>query len=426
MGVECADVDTRTVLGRPYRPRVLDGFLADALTYAGAVVVEGPRACGKTMTAFHAAASHVFLDDEGSRQLAEVAPSSLLEGARPRLLDEWQMAPQLWNMVRRHVDRTASPGQFILTGSAVPADDATRHTGAGRFFRLRQRTLSWFERDPAAAQVSLAGLFAGERPGTAPPLMDYAGLVAELVRPGFPALVDLPPAGAVRLLRAYLDEMIRTDVDRLTEVRPEPVVLARLVRSLARSTAAETRLSVMAAALDAVAPGIKPETVARYVDIFERIFLIERQRAWRPELRTRARLRTQEKWHLADASLAAVALGVDAVGLRADPNTVGLLFESAVVHDLSVLSLPLDGSVMHYRDSNGHELDAVVVLPDGRWGAVEVKIAATQVAAGAASLAAAAAQVGGEPAFRLVVTGTGGTVVLDDGTITCPLSALCP
>ncbi len=419
-------MDTQVVLGRDYKPRVLDGVLAESLTYAGAIVLEGARACGKTMTALHAAESHVFLDDEASLQLAELAPATLLEGARPRLLDEWQLAPQLWNQVRRQVDRSASPGQFILTGSAVPADDATRHTGAGRFLRLRQRTLSWFERNPAVAKVSLAGLFAGEAPRPAPAVMDFADLVAELVRPGFPALLDLPPSGAARLLRAYLDEMIRADVGRLIDVRHEPVVLERLVRLLARSTAAETRVSVMAADLEAVAPGIKADTVGRYLEIFERIFLVEPQRAWRPALRTRARLRSQDKWHLADPSLAVAALGVDAAGLMVDPNTVGLLFESAVVHDLSVLSVPLDGAVMHYRDSNNHELDAVVVLPDGRWGAVEVKISATQIPSAAQSLARAVAQIDGDPAFRLVVTATGGTLVLDDGTITCPLSALCP
>lgn len=308
----------------------------------------------------------------------------------------------------------------------MPADDETRHTGAGRFLRLRQRTLSWFERNPAAAHVSLAGLFAGGEPSPAPSVMGYSDAVSALVRPGFPALLDLPPAGASRLLRSYLQGMVRTDVDRLTEVRHQPVVLEQLVRSLARSTAAETRMSVLAADLEAVAPGIKSETVARYVEVLERIFLVERQRAWRPALRTRARLRSQDKWHLADPSLAAVSLGANAEGLLHDPNTVGLLFESAVVHDLSVHAVPMDATVMHYRDSNGHELDAVVVLPDGRWGAIEVKLSATQIPAGAASLAKAVDQVDGPPAFRLVVTATGGTFVLEDGTITCPLAALRP
>ncbi|MDO5494327.1 MAG: DUF4143 domain-containing protein [bacterium] len=407
-------------------PRVLDGVLGARLESAGAVVIEGPRACGKTMTALNICNSYVFLDDPAARDLVSIAPDQLLLGARPRLLDEWQLAPELWNRVRRHVDFSRDPGQFVLTGSAVPSVDATRHTGAGRFLRVRQHTLSWWERGASSGTVSLAGLFAGERPAPFHEQLPYSAVVQELVRPGFPAMLELEESRAHANLRGYLEEVSRADIGLLADVRHSPAAILQLVRALARSLATEVTLSALAADLQRIAPGIHSRTVGTYVELLERLFVVDRQGAWTPSLRSRARLRTSDKLHLADPSLAAVAMGVDSAGLARDPETVGLLFESAVFHDLSVLAAPLEGSVRHYRDSNGHEIDAVVVLPDGRWGAVEVKVGGGQLPRGAASLASAVEQIETKPEFRLVLTGTGGTYVLDDGTISCSLAHLRP
>lgn len=420
------------MLGQWYRPRLLDGPLDRALAAAGAVVIEGARATGKTMTGLHAAASYAFLDEPDVQQIIAIAPRSVLEGESPRLLDEWQLSPELWNLVRRAVDASTQPGRFILTGSAVPADDVTRHTGAGRFLRLRQRTMSWWEKlEPGPTSVSLTGLFDGASP---PPDLDAGPSLDDVIdgvlRPGFPALADLDiDQSSVRLL-AYIDEVGRTDIHRLADIRHKPDVIRRLIAAIARSVASDVAFTTLTADVRAVAPSINAETVSTYVGLLERMFIVEAQHPWTPALRSRARLRTAAKLHLVDPAVAAAVLGASARQLRSDPTTLGLIFESAVIHDLAVLVTPLAGEVRHYRDSNGKEIDAVVTLPDGRWGAVEVKLGGPQVTAGAMTLRDAVGQIDtdavGQPAFRLVVTGTGPVLTLDDGTVTCPLKALAP
>lgn len=425
-------MDTREELGREYHPRVLDTALERALATSGAVVIEGARASGKTMTALNAAASYAFIDDPTNQQLLEIAPASLLEGAAPRLLDEWQLAPALWNLVRRKVDASTERGLFILTGSSLPPDDETRHTGAGRFLRLHQRTQSWWEKlGRPSGGVSLAALFDGARPAvsldSAPTLADT---IALLLQAGFPAMSALDPQQSAQMLRAYIGEVARTDIHRLADVRQDPEVVTRLISSLARAVSSEARFATLAADVRAVAPSITAETISTYVTLLQRLFIVETQRAWSPKLRSRARLRTSSKLHLVDPALAAAALGATEGRLHSDLETLGLVFESAVVHDLNVYTSVLDGEVRHYRDSNGKEMDAVLTLPDGRWAAVEVKLGGLQVPKAVKSLTAAVSEIDtaavGEPSFKLVVTGTGPTLTLDDGTVTCPLAALAP
>ncbi len=425
-------MDTAQVLGREYRPRVIDAALQRALAASGAVVIEGARASGKTMTALNAAASYVFIDDAEVQRLLDVAPRSLLDGDAPRLLDEWQVAPELWNLVRRAVDSAVEPGRFILTGSAVPPDDLTRHTGAGRFLRLRQRTMSgWEKLDAPSAALSLSGLFDGQLPkadlGAAP---DLDTVIDDLLRPGFPAMTTLSPTRSAARLRGYIDDVARTDIHRIADIRHGPDVVKQLVAALARSVASEVTYTTLAADLRTVAPAIDQETVSTYVGLLQRLFIVEAQRPWTPALRSRARVRTSPKLHLVDPALAAAALGAGRQHLQGDLKTLGTLFESAVVHDLTVFAAAIDGEVRHYRDSNDKEIDAVITLPDGRWGAVEVKLGGQQFTAAADSLRAVIAQVDtaaiGEPSFRLVITGTGPILVTDDGIATAPLSALAP
>ncbi len=425
-------MDTAVVLGREYRPRLIDSTLHRALSAAGAVVIEGARATGKTMSALHAAGSYAFIDDADTQRTLTIAPRSVLEGDVPRLLDEWQVAPELWNLVRRAVDMTAEPGQFILTGSAVPADDITRHTGAGRFIRLRQRTMTWWEKlDRATHQVSIAGLFDGERPVTnLREGRDLDEVIENILRPGFPAMTALGLEQSADRLSAYIDEIARTDIRRLADVRHEPEVIKQLIVGLARSVASDVTYRTLAADVRAVAPTINVETVSSYVGLLQRLFIVEPQRPWTPKLRSRARVRTSPKLHLVDVSLAAAALGAGSQQLRSDLETLGVLFESAVIHDLMVLSSTVNGEVRHYRDSNGKEIDAIITLPDGRWGAVEVKLGGAQMLTGVESLRNVIGQIDtdsvGEPAFRLVVTGTGPTLTADDGTVISSLSALAP
>ncbi|WP_298340158.1 DUF4143 domain-containing protein, partial [Ferrimicrobium sp.] len=405
-------MNTAEVLGRAYEPRVIDAPLFRALAAAGAVVVEGARATGKTMTAMHAAGSYALIDDAEVQRALAIAPRAVLEGDAPRLLDEWQVAPELWNLVRRAVDATVEPGQFILTGSAIPADDIPRHTGAGRFLRLRQRTMTWYEKlDGATRQVSIAGLFEGERPTAnmrAGPELDE--VIENILRPGFPAMTTLEPELSADRLRAYIDEIARTDIRRLADVRHEPDVIKQLIVALARSVTSEVTHRTLAADVRAVAPTINVETISDYVRLLQRLFIVEPQLPWTPKLRSRARLRISSKLHLVDASLAAAALGAGPGQLHSDLAMLGVLFESAVIHDLGVLASTINGEVRHYRDSNGKEIDAIIMLPDGRWGAVEVQLGGTQMFAAVESLHNVIDQIDtdtvGEPAFRLVVTGT--------------------
>lgn len=425
-------MDTAQELGQEYRPRLIDTALQRALAASGAVVIEGARASGKTMTAMHAASSYVFVDDVEAQRLLEVAPHSLLEGASPRLLDEWQLAPELWNLVRRAVDSASEPGRFILTGSAVPSDDATRHTGAGRFLRLRERTMAWWEKLPQPpTSVSISGLFKGELP--APDLdaqPDLEAVVDGLLRPGFPAMTNLSQQQSADRLRGYIDDVARADIKQIAAIRHEPETIRQLITAVARSIASDVTYRTLAADVRSVAANIDVETVSHYVNLLQRLFVVEPQLPWTPQLRSRARMRTSPKLHLADPALAAAALGADATQLHGDLQTLGVLFESAVVHDLTVFASTMNGQVRHYRDSYGKEIDAIVTLPDGRWGAVEVKLGGRQLQAGVASLADVIAQIDttavGEPAFRLVVTGTGPILVTDNGTVTTPLSALAP
>jgi len=423
-------MDTAKALGQQYRPRVIDGPLHRALQSAGAVVLEGARATGKTMTGLNAAASYIFIDDPEARQLMDIAPRSVLDGSSPRLLDEWQVAPDLWNLVRRSVDASAEPGRFILTGSAVPTDDATRHTGAGRFLRIHLRTMSWWEKLPSPlASVSLAQLFDGSHPATNLGVAStLADTIERLLVPGFPGLSRLEPTQSADRLRSYIDDVARIDIQRIADVRHNPAVIKQLISAVARSVASPVSYRTLAADLRTVAPTIDVETISAYVNLLQRLFIIEAQPPWTPRLRSRARIRTSPKLHLVDPALAAAALGAGPDRLASDLATLGVLFESAAVHDLTVLTSAIGGEVAHYRDSNGHEIDAVLTLPDGRWAAVEVKLGGAQIATGVGSLREALAQVDADtpPAFRLVITGTGPILATEDGTITAPLHALAP
>jgi predicted AAA+ superfamily ATPase len=423
-------MDTLDVLGHDYRPRLLDAPLRDALDIAGAVVIEGSRAAGKTMTALKAANSYALVDDD-TRALIALSPAAVLDGERPRLLDEWQVEPTLWNRVRRAVDRSSGPGQFILTGSALPADDITRHTGAGRFLHLRQRTMGWFEKlPPVRHQVSVRALFDGHLPSPSTASMGLDDLIDALLRPGFPAMTDLGTPASARRLRAYIDDVARADVPRLARIRHDPAVIRQLILSLARSSGSEATYRTLATDVAVVASGIRPETVSDYVELLERLFVVERQPAWTPRLQSRARVRTAAKIHLVDPALAAAALGAGSTHLKKDLSLLGLLFESAVVHDLACFADGLGGEIRHFLDSNGREIDAIITLPDGRWAAVEIKLGGAQAADGSASLNAAVSTLdpsaSGEPAFKLVVTGTGPTVVTDDGVVVTSLRALAP
>lgn len=414
-----------------YLPRVVDGELDARLAAAGAVVIEGPKACGKTETARQLAASSVLLDiDENARRAAEVDPSLVLEGATPRLIDEWQVEPDVWNHVRRAVDDREGLGQFILTGSAIPADDVARHTGAGRFSFLRMRPMTLFETGHTNGAISLAALLAGEPPRSDDPGLSVKDLAERITAGGWPAQHGRRVTDAARAARDYLEQIRQVDVSRVAGSRRDPARVERLLRSLARNTSTEAAVTVLGADAGGGDGPLDRHTVAEYLNVLDRLMIIEDQPAWAPHLRSRANLRSSPKRHYVDPSLAVAALGAGPERLLQDLNLLGLLFESLVIRDLRVLAQPLDGQVFHYRDNYGVEADAVVQLADGRWAAFEAKLGAGLVDEGAEALLRFRASVdtrrSGEPLVLGVIAGTGFGYVRPDGIAVIPVGALAP
>lgn len=414
-----------------YRLRVVDDELAARLQATGALVIEGPRACGKTATARRAAASEVLLDvDATARQAIALDPRLVLGGPTPRLIDEWQLEPAIWNHVRRAVDDRARPGQFILTGSAVPADDITRHTGAGRIARLRMRPMTLFETGHTNGAISLARLLGGDVARSPDPGLSVADLAERIAVGGWPGLLGLAVNQSLRATRDYLDEVRRLDISRVDGIRRDPDRVERLLRSLARNVATYAATTTLAADTGGAGDALKDDTVREYLDALERLMVVEDQPAWAPHLRSRSSLRSGAKRHFVDPSLAVAALRATPARLLSDLGLLGFLFESLVVRDLRVYAQPLEGQVLQYRDNTGLEVDAIVETADGRWAAFEVKLGPGQIDEGAATLLKFAARVDtdrdGEPAVLGVIVGFGYGYVRDDGVSVIPIGALSP
>lgn len=399
-----------------YQPRILDRELDAALDRAGAVLIEGPRASGKTATARRRAASMVNIDTDPSvaGQMA-VDPTLVLEGDAPRLLDEWQLYPKLWDAVRRTVDERNRKGQFILTGSTAPTGDARRHSGAGRFARLRMRTMTLSESGHSDGAVSLGRILDGEAPRSPTSPLSFDELLQRIAAGGWPAMAGLSSEQVLASNRDYVNTIVDVDIRQVGASR-DPLRVRRLLQALARSTGTEASITTLAR--DEAT--LSRDAVREYLDALSRIFIVEDQPAWSAHLRSSATLRKDPKRHFCDPSIAVALLGADATALRKDLAFTGQLFESLVVHDLRALTQPMGGEVFHARDSAGREADAIVQLPDGRWAAFEVKLGSSEetVDAAAASLSSFAANVetqrAGEPVLT-VVTGSGASYRRADG-----------
>ena len=414
-----------------YRPRLVDSELDERLAATGAVVIEGPKAVGKTATARQMAASEVLLDiDENARRAIAVDPGLVLAGDTPRLIDEWQIEPTIWNHIRRAVDDRGKPGQFILTGSAVPADDITRHTGAGRLTRLRMRPMTLFESGHSTGVFSLAQLLAGECTQSSDPGMTIQDISQLIARGGWPATLDLETNYAIRAVRGYLDEVRRIDVGRIDDTRRDPEKVGRLLRSLARNVATEAAATTLSADTGGAEGPISDDTVREYLNILERLMIVEDQPAWAPHLRSKSILRKSPKRHFVDPSLAVAALGADASRLLEDLRLFGLLFESLVIRDLRVYAQLADAKVYHYRDNTGLEVDAIVERADGTWAAFEVKLGQGFVEQGVENLLKFADRVdvkkSGTPQLLGVIIGKGFGYMRDDGVAVIPIGALGP
>ena len=405
-----------------YRARQADEELRAALRRAGAAVVEGPKACGKTETALQVAASSVEVDtDPNVPRLMETVPHLVLDGPTPRLLDEWHLEPRLWNLVRRRVDETHTKGQFILTGSAAPSADLGRHSGAGRFARVRMRTMSLEESGHSTAAVRWRDLVAGDAIEAGEPALPFEGLIERLATGGWPGFLDDRPSDVVAGVRDYLDSLVDVDLRAVSDVAHDPVRIRRLLRALARVVGTEINVSTLAADAE-----LSRDATRDYLTVLARVFAIEDQPAWSSHLRSRAMLRREPKRHLADPSLAVAALQARPDSLMRDLAYAGQLFESQVVHDLRVYS---GRTVMHARDSVGAEVDAVVEENDGVLVIVEAKLGwqGDVVDRAADSLARFAAKV--DPSLhptvrRVIITGGGYSYRRPDGTAVVALISL--
>jgi hypothetical protein len=427
-----SDPGSTDSLGRvdPYLARFADEELAARLRATGAVLIEGPRGCGKTQTALRAARSDVRLDrDVAARKAGELRPSLLLDGARPRLIDEWQLVPDVWNEVRGDVDdHPGEPGRYILAGSAVPPDDETRHTGSLRITRLRLRPMSLAESGHSTRAVSIGSLFNGEGAEAPDPGLDLRELVERIVTGGWPGLLGRDPADAMLATQGYLDETRRLDLGRLGGPRRDPDNVARVIRSLARNTSTEASARTIAADVTGAEGGIDYHTVLDYINALARVFVVEDLPAWAPALRSSGPLRSSVTRHFVDPSLAAAAMGAGVDRLLGDTETLGLLFESLVIRDLRVYGQALGATAWHYRDATGAEADAILELRDGRWAAIEVKLGQHRVDEGARSLLRVVDHIDtgrhGEPAFLAVVTGWGYAYRRPDGVFVLPIGTL--
>jgi predicted AAA+ superfamily ATPase len=414
-----------------YQPRVVDAELAARLTATGAVVIEGPKACGKTATARQVAASEVLLDvDANARRAIDIDPALVLAGPVPRLIDEWQIEPAIWNHIRRAVDERGVPGQFILTGSSVPADDVTRHTGAGRVTRLRMRPMTLAETGHSIASISLKALLHNAAPNSPDAGLTVTALAERIVAGGWPGLVGRSVSQAGQAVRDYLGEIRRVDVGRVDQSSRDPEKVGRLLRSLARNVATSATATTLATDVGGSDDAIKDDTVRDYLVALERLMIVENQPAWAPHLRSKSLLRQAPKRHFVDPSLAVAALGATPARLLEDLQWFGCLFESLVVRDLRVYAQAADAAVYHYRDNTGLEVDAIVQAADGRWAAFEVKLGQGQIDAAAATLRKFAERIdtakSGPPQTLGVIVATGYGYRREDGIAVIPIGALAP
>jgi len=412
-----------------YCKRFADELLAGRLRSAGAVLVEGAKGCGKTETAKRQSASVVRLDaDEQARIKMEIDPKIILAGETPRLLDEWQEYPQIWNYVRREVDERRQKGQFILTGSATPDDTVRRHSGAGRFSVIKMRPMSLFEKGWSTGEVSLAALMKGEAPVSETVSLDLGELAEKITLGGWPGLIGESAGNGFRFVSDYVSLIAEVDLSRVSGKKRDPYKVARLLQSLARNISTEATLTSLAKDAGGSDREFDDETAAQYLSALERLMAVDNLPAWNTHIRSADTLRKAPKRHFADPSMAVGALGLSIDKLTEDLNYFGLLFESLAIRDLRIYADAGGGKAFHYRDSRGLEIDCVVEYASGVWGAFEIKLGTGAVDAAAKSLLKLSAKIDTNktkaPAALTVITGGGFAYRRPDGVNVAPLSTL--
>lgn len=419
-----------------YRPRIIDSLLHQQLSAVGGVLIEGPKQCGKTTTAEEASNSQIYMCDPTNQKrnlsLAKLNPNLLLRGAPPRLVDEWQIAPELWDTARFEIDHRREVGQFIFTGSAVPADlSKIFHSGTGRFAWLKMRTMSLFESGESNGQVSLRELFDGHLDIACTNDYDLEAVAFMACRGGWPAALELSKQAALLHATNYCDAIVNTDISRVDGIERNPDQTRRLLRSYARNQGSQTPISALIQDMQLVnSDAENRRTVSSYLNALQQIFVIEDLKAWTPNLRSKTAIRTSDTRYFSDPSLCATALGIGPHDLVLHPETFGFIFETLCIRDLRVYADALDGEVYHYRDKNNLECDAVLHRRNGSFGLIEIKLGGdAAVEHGASTLRMLAAKIDvekmGKPSFLMVLTAVGDFAYQrEDGVLVVPICCL--
>ncbi len=419
---------------KKYYPRIVDKLLDKSLESAGAVLIEGPKWSGKTWTAANKSKSILYMQDPDTResniQAANVKPSLLLHGETPRLIDEWQVAPVLWDSVRHEVDLRGVEGQFILTGSVTPIiDEQVSHTGTGRISRIKMRPMSLFESNESTGEVSLIKIFEQNQFIGSICNLEIEGVAKAIVRGGWPASVTSKPEVASKRAQDYVDSIVQFDVSRVDGTEKNPNKMFALLRSLSRNISTEANYSVIKKDMEGgESESISSPTIQSYLNVLQRLFVVEDLEAWNPSIRSATPLRVSSKRQFVDPSIATAALGINHERLLSDFNTFGYLFESLCIRDLRIYAEALGGKVFHYRDKSGLECDAVVVLRDGRWGAVEIKLGSNEFEKAAENLRKFSEIIDhkkmNKPSFLMILTGTKLGYEREDGVLIVPVGCL--
>ncbi len=421
---------------KEYRKRIADDILKRKLEGKGAVLIEGPKWCGKTTTAEQVAASILYMDDPEKKEqnvaMSELNPRRLLKGATPRLIDEWQLAPKLWDAIRFEVDHRRELGQFVLTGSAVPADTKEiTHSGTGRFTWLTMRPMSLYESGDSTGEVSLKELFEGAAEIEGDSNLSIDRLAFLICRGGWPQAVDMRDEIALDQAMVYYDAVVRSDINRADNIQKNPERVRRLMRSYARNQGSQVPNTMLAQNIAANDESpMNEETVASYLKALRRIFIVEDMPAWNPNLRSKTVIRSSDTRYYIDPSIAAAALGIGPDDLINDLKTFGFLFETLCIRDLRVFADALNGQVYHYRDKDRQECDAVVHLRNGKYGLIEIKLGGNKmIEEGAKSLKTMEAKIDtgkmNAPSFLMVLTGTGDYAYQrHDGVYVVPIGCL--
>lgn len=421
---------------KAYRRRIVDKILLDKLEAKGAVVIEGPKWCGKTTTALQVAKSVLRMDEPSKRdiniQISEIDPSRLLNGKIPKLIDEWQIAPKIWDAVRYEVDIRGEEGQFILTGSAVPIEsNEITHSGTGRFTWLTMRPMSLYESGESTGEVSLKELFCNPDKITGINNLDIDRLAFVICRGGWPNSIDMNEKPAISQAIDYYDAVIRSDINRADGISKNPERVKRLMRSFARNQGGQVANTMFRDDIRVNdTESLSEDTIATYINALKKIYVIEDMPAWNPNLRSKTSIRTSDTRYFVDPSIATAGLGIFPQDLVNDLNTLGLLFETLCVRDLRVYADALDGNVLHYRDKSGLECDTVIHLRNGKYGLAEIKLGGQGlIEEGAANLKSLAAKIDTtkmpKPSFMMIVIGIGEFAYRrEDGVYIVPIGCL--